>query len=134
MGSKRANKTLYYWRGATPLQPFLKPPRGPIMTKVSPPKYIRIVCKDTVWVIALLTMLSRKFGYGQAVQRYDAFLDYLPNGDVQFHLNRETIPMDKVARLIGTTEEALAGMGDVTLKEVPFDPALPKPNSVWGAA
>jgi hypothetical protein len=55
-------------------------------------------------------------------------------GDPVFFLNRETIPMDKVAALVGTTPEALAGMGELNLKALPFDPSLPKPTDVWGEA
>jgi hypothetical protein len=109
-------------------------PAAPEAKKIPAPNYLKIVCHDTVWMKAIFAILQRKFGYGQSVQQYDAYMLCSPKGDPIFFLNRETIPMDQVARLVGTTPDALAGMAELTLKALPFDKALPEPNGWWGEA
>jgi hypothetical protein len=98
------------------------------------PNYLKIICKDTVWMKAIFALLQRKFGYGQSIQQYDAYMIFSNQGDPVFFLNRETIPMDKIAALVGVAPDALAGIGELTLKALPFDKDLPTPTNYWGEA
>lgn len=102
--------------------------------RIAAPNYLKIICHDTVWMKAIFAILQRKFGYGQMVQQYDAYMIFSNKGDPIFFLNRETIPMDQVARLVGTTVETLAGSAELTLKALPFAEGMPKPTGYWGEA
>lgn len=112
----------------------LTPPPAPPAPPIAAPQYLKVICKDAVWALSIISLLNAKFGYGQIIQHYDAYMEHAEGGFVAFYLNRVTIPMDKIAAMVGSTEEELAKMRSITLNTLPFDPSMPQPTSVWGVA
>lgn len=96
--------------------------------------FLKVLCQDTVWVLAFFRMLNRKYGWGNTVPQKDAYMLPGENGTLVFFFNRDTIPMEEVAKIIGTTPDVLAKSKDITLREVPFSCEMPKPTGYWGTA